>query len=186
MPIMADRSRGIALALIAVVGCAPLREPAQAPSRLASADPCAGGPYEARGLRRAGMVMTLLGATAVPSGVALMAWTDGRQAPVGAVMIATAAVLMGAGIDMWVEAEGGRPTTPRDRGAMYLGMALAGIGFVALQASSSLVVAAFDEEIGTDALRIGAFASMGGADALIAVGIPMWAWGAAAPEDRCR
>jgi hypothetical protein len=147
---------------------------------------CTRGPYERRGIRRAGMVMVLLGATALPSSVALLALTEGRQAPVSAIMVASAAVVLGAGIDMWVSGEAGRRTTPRNDTLMYLGLALAGVGFVVLPPATSLLFAAYDAEIGSDALRIAAFSSIAFADVLIAAGIPVWAYGAAAPEDRCR
>jgi hypothetical protein len=132
------------------------------------------------------MVMVLLGATSLPSSIALVGVTEGRQAPAGATMAATGTILLGAGIDMWAHGEAGTRTTPKNPGLMYLGLALASIGFVALPPASTLLFAAYDAEIGSDALRIAAFTSMGVADALVATGIPIWASGAAAPEDRCR
>jgi hypothetical protein len=130
--------------------------------------------------------MVLLGATALPSSIALVAYTEGRQAPAAAIMAASGTLILGAGSDMWAHADAGRRTTPRDQGLMYLGLALAGAGFIALTPASSLLFAAYDEGTGSDALRIAAISSMVAADLLVAVGIPIWAYGAAAPEDRCR
>jgi hypothetical protein len=144
------------------------------------------GPFERRGLRRAGIALFTAGVSSWPSSLALLLSTEGRLGPEAAGMLVAGEALVAAGIPMWAAGDSGRRTTPRDAGAMYAGMALAGIGLGILPPSSALLAASFDpgaSEQRVDALRIAALAGGIAGHVLVATGIPIWAWGAASPDD---
>jgi len=152
----------------------------------ARADETAGTTVERRGLRRAGIAMFTAGVSALPSSAALLITTDGRMAGETAGMVVAGHLLMGAAIPMWVAGAQGRRTTPRNRELMYTGLVLAGMGLAALPPSSALFAASFDDGSGEgarDRRRTAALLVAGGANLLMVAGIPMWAIGAASPED---
>jgi hypothetical protein len=141
---------------------------------------------ERRGLRRAGIALFTAGVSALPSSAALWLATERRFGTESATMAIAGHALMAAGIPMWVIGAPGRRTQPRNRTMMYAGLVLAGVGLAALPPSSALFAASFDEgadDHTRERLRLGALLGCAGANALIVAGIPLWALGAAAPED---
>jgi hypothetical protein len=142
--------------------------------------------FEKRGVRRAGIALFTAGVSALPSSLALYLTTDGRRSLDAIGMVATGHALMAAGIPMWVVGAQGRRTRPRNAALMYSGITLAGLGLAALPPSSAMFAASLDDGVSEEAAtrrRTAAFAAGAAANALIVIGIPMWAVGAASPDD---
>jgi hypothetical protein len=131
------------------------------------------------------MCLVIAGGSALTSAAALSASTGGSLDLEPALMAASGLALLSAGVPMWVSAAPGRQTRPNNPELMYVGLVLAGVGLATLPPSSALLAASFDETIdGRDTLRTTAIVAGAAAHAFIAAGIPMWAKGAASPDDR--
>jgi hypothetical protein len=140
--------------------------------------------WQQRGLMRAGMSLVTAGISSSLSSVALLATTAGRQREAAVGMAAAGAAMRTVGGAMWSAGAPGRRTRPGRPAMLYTGLLLAGAGLAALPVSSGLVAASFDEGTAEPAtLRIAAAIVAGSSHALVAVGIPLWAKGAASPDD---
>jgi hypothetical protein len=143
-------------------------------------------PFERRGLRRAGITLFTTGVSALPSSVALLATSEGRMGTAAALMAISGHVFMAAGIPMWVIGAQGRRTRPRNARLMYTGLVIAETGMALLPPSSALLVASLDAGADDEAVRrrrLVGFTTGAVGNAAIATGIPMWAYGAASPDD---
>lgn len=142
--------------------------------------------FQDRGQRRAGIVFVTAGLSSVGSSVALALTTEGDEHYAAAAMAAVGSGFISMGIPWWVDGSRGRPTRPQNATMMYVGLVAAEVGFVALPISSALLVAALSDEDEADDARIAALIASAGGNALIGVGIPLWAVGAKSPDDLVR
>lgn len=143
-------------------------------------------PFEHRGIRRGGIVLFATGASAVTSSLALYETTDHTMGREFAALAISGHVMMAFGIPMWIYGAKGRRTRPRNRKMMLVGMGIAGLGFIALPALSGVFLASWQPGISDRAAeqrRVGVVVGDAIANSLLGVGIPLWAYGAASPDD---
>jgi hypothetical protein len=142
--------------------------------------------FQDRGQRRAGIVFVTAGLSSVGSSVALALTTEGDEHYAAAAMAAVGSGFISLGIPWWVDGSRGRPTRPQNASMMYVGLIAAEIGFVALPISSALLVVGLSDEDEAADARLAALIVSAGGNALIGIGIPLWAVGAKSPDDRLR
>jgi hypothetical protein len=128
---------------------------------------------------RAGMSLTVAGTSALGTSAVMLTTVDARSYDVVGAIAGFGVALVSAGSSLWFVGAPGRREAVDDPALMYAGLSIAMVGLAALAPSSGLLAVGLRDADGGD-LVAAALGTGGAANALIAIGSPLWAKGAAA------